>query len=98
MSTRRRNAVLAIALALPLTACSPEPGDEAWCNAIKGKPVEEITLQESKDFMKFCLVESRTIGSKSWCENLEERPKSQWNFEEVSQYTKHCVITEPKDR
>lgn len=38
-----------------LTACAPEVGSEAWCNAIKEKPKGEWTLDETRDYTKHCL-------------------------------------------
>jgi hypothetical protein len=38
-----------------LSACSPEVGSEAWCQAMKDKPTGEWTANETSDFAKHCL-------------------------------------------
>ena len=38
-----------------ISACSPEVGSEAWCEALKEKPKGEWTANEASDYTKHCL-------------------------------------------
>ncbi|NMP31964.1 DUF3012 domain-containing protein [Thalassotalea sp. M1531] len=40
---------------LLITACAPEVGSEAWCEAMKEKPKGDWTATEAKDFTKHCI-------------------------------------------
>jgi len=46
---------LALATAL-LTACSPEPGSEKWCEKIGDKPKGDWTANEATEYAKSCLL------------------------------------------
>lgn len=39
-----------------LGACSPKVGSEAWCNKMKEKDKNQWTLEEAKDYTKFCII------------------------------------------
>lgn len=43
-------------VALSFTACSPEPGTEAWCKKIKAKPQGEWSVNDAGTFAKHCLM------------------------------------------
>ena len=81
-----------IALALCLTACAPEPGTEAWCEAMDEKSKSEWSLEDGKTYASRCVIDSRTIGSDEWCAKLEEKPKGDWTASEAADYAKHCVM------
>lgn len=42
-------------LLLPLAACSPEVGSDAWCADMKAKPKGEWTMDETGDYAKHCI-------------------------------------------
>lgn len=44
------------ALALMLSACSPEVGSEKWCSNMKEKPKGDWTANEAGDFAKHCVL------------------------------------------
>ena len=44
------------AVVLFLSACSPEPGSEKWCAAMKEKPKGEWTANEAGDYAKYCVL------------------------------------------
>jgi len=46
-------ALLAI---LSLSACSPEPGSKAWCEAIKEKPKADWSSNDAATFTKYCVM------------------------------------------
>ena len=47
---------LAIAvMMLVLSACAPEVGSKAWCDAMKEKDKGEWTANDAADFAKHCL-------------------------------------------
>jgi len=51
--------LLTILVAVVLTsACSPEIGSKAWCEAMKEKPKADWTMTEAKDFAKHCIFSS----------------------------------------
>jgi len=41
---------------LLLTACEPEVGSKEWCEKMDKKPKGEWTLNESKDYVKHCVI------------------------------------------
>jgi hypothetical protein len=43
-------------VALFFTACSPEPGTEAWCNKIKEKPKGDWSANDAGTFTEHCLM------------------------------------------
>lgn len=47
---------LLLASMLSLTACAPEVGSEAWCNAMKEKPKGDWSANEASDFAQHCLL------------------------------------------
>jgi hypothetical protein len=47
---------LLLASMLSLTACAPEVGSEAWCNAMKEKPKGDWSADEAGDFAQHCLL------------------------------------------
>lgn len=38
-----------------LSACAPEIGSKEWCSDLKEKPKGDWTVNEAKDFTKFCI-------------------------------------------
>lgn len=38
-----------------LAACSPAVGSDAWCQAMKAKPVGDWSSNEAADFAKHCI-------------------------------------------
>ncbi|WOT05542.1 DUF3012 domain-containing protein [Shewanella youngdeokensis] len=46
---------LALALALGMSACTPEVGSEAWCKQMKEKPSGDWTANEATDYAKHCV-------------------------------------------
>ena len=50
------NRLLTLTLALTLlTACAPEVGSKAWCEALQTKPKGDWTANEAADYAKNCL-------------------------------------------
>lgn len=47
---------VALATSALLTACAPKVGSEAWCTDIKEKPPGELTLNETAQFAKYCVL------------------------------------------
>ncbi len=45
----------ALLLTTLMTACSPEVGSEAWCNALQEKPKGDWTANEATDYAKHCV-------------------------------------------
>ncbi len=39
-----------------LSACAPKVGSEAWCKDLKEKPPGELTLNETAQFAKYCVL------------------------------------------
>ncbi|WP_196139164.1 DUF3012 domain-containing protein [Aliikangiella sp. G2MR2-5] len=39
-----------------VSACTPEVGSPKWCKAMKEKPKGDWTVNESKDYLKHCLI------------------------------------------
>jgi len=60
-----------------LSACSPEPGSERWCEAKKEQPKKEWSLEDAGTYSKHCFVNFQTIGSEEWCEKLAEKPNGE---------------------
>jgi len=52
---KRFIAVFGFIVVLPLSACAPEVGSEAWCQAMKEKPKGDWTANEVKDYAANCL-------------------------------------------
>jgi len=48
-----------LAVALLLTACSPEVGSDAWCKELRDKPKVEWTTEEVKGFTNYCIGRNR---------------------------------------
>jgi hypothetical protein len=38
-----------------ITACSPETGSKAWCEAMKEKPKGDWSANEAADFARHCV-------------------------------------------
>ena len=47
--------MLFVLLLLPLAACSPEVGSDAWCADMKEKPRGEWTVNETGSYAKHCI-------------------------------------------
>ena len=52
----RLPAILGAALAVLVTACSPEVGSDEWCNDLKEKDKADWTANEAADFTKNCIL------------------------------------------
>jgi len=39
-----------------LSACAPEVGSDAWCNALKETPKGDWTVDETANYAKHCLL------------------------------------------
>lgn len=48
--------LLALSVAALLTACKPEIGSKAWCEAMQAKPKGDWTANEAADYAKNCLL------------------------------------------
>jgi hypothetical protein len=48
-------ALLTLGIAAALTACKPEIGSKAWCEAMQAKPKGDWTANEAADYAKHCL-------------------------------------------
>lgn len=44
------------AVAVGLTACSPEVGSKEWCEQMKEKPKGDWSANEAADFAKSCVL------------------------------------------
>ncbi len=49
-------ALAALAVMALLTACKPEIGSKAWCEAMQAKPKGDWTANEAADYAKNCLL------------------------------------------
>ena len=48
---------LAIACAaIFVVACAPEVGTEKWCEAMDEKPNSDWSMNEAKDYAKYCVL------------------------------------------
>jgi hypothetical protein len=53
--------LLTIAMCLLLLAgCAPEVGSKKWCEQLDEKDKGEWTMDEAKDYAKYCLLENYT--------------------------------------
>ena len=56
---KKLSLILTAALAaLAISACAPEVGSKAWCEAMKEKPKGDWTANEATDFAKHCIFRS----------------------------------------
>ncbi|WP_333609137.1 DUF3012 domain-containing protein [Arsukibacterium sp.] len=39
-----------------LSGCSPEVGSKKWCEAMQKKPKGDWTVNDTKDFARYCLL------------------------------------------
>ncbi|HSG66581.1 MAG TPA: DUF3012 domain-containing protein [Gammaproteobacteria bacterium] len=44
-------------LALGISACAPDVGSEAWCEAMDDKPKGDWTANEAADYARHCLFD-----------------------------------------
>lgn len=49
-------ALFALLALFSLTACSPEPGTKAWCEAMKEKPKADWSSNDAATFTKHCVL------------------------------------------
>ncbi|EAU55720.1 DUF3012 domain-containing protein [Mariprofundus ferrooxydans] len=49
-------AIASMLLLFTLSACSPEPGTEAWCNKIKEKPKADWSSNDAATYAKYCVM------------------------------------------
>ena len=58
MNTRTRFAIAALTalLAASLAGCAPKVGSDKWCANLKEKPKGDWTLNEARDFAKYCII------------------------------------------
>jgi hypothetical protein len=75
-----------------LAGCSAEPGSERWCEAKKGEPKSEWSMEDAKTYAKNCVIEGMAIGSEEWCEDMDKTPKGEWSANDAKSYAKHCVV------
>jgi hypothetical protein len=47
--------LLALSICTSLSACSPKVGTDKWCEQIKGKAENELSMQNKQDFAQYCL-------------------------------------------
>lgn len=52
-------AMVAVALLL-LAGCAPEVGSKKWCEQLDEKDKGEWTVDEVRDYAKYCLLENYT--------------------------------------
>jgi len=45
-----------LAVAVVITGCSPEVGTERWCGKMDKKPKGEWTLEETRDYARYCVL------------------------------------------
>lgn len=48
-----------LALVLLLGACSEKIGSDEWCEGMKEKPKGEWTINEAKDYTKYCVFNQK---------------------------------------
>lgn len=75
-----------------LTACSPEPGSQGWCEQKAEQNKSDWTMDDASTYASHCLLDSTTIGSKEWCNDLKEKDKGDWTANEAADFAKHCVM------
>ena len=51
----KTTSVTVVLLALLATACAPEPGSKAWCEAMDEKPKGDWSANEAAEYAKSCL-------------------------------------------
>ena len=56
MGEMMKRLVFILVVALQLLGCSVEIGSEAWCSDLKEKPKGEWSMNEVKDYAKYCLL------------------------------------------
>lgn len=52
--------VTLLLLAALMGACAPEAGSQKWCEKMEEKPNGEWTVNEAKDFAKYCVLGNYT--------------------------------------
>ena len=40
-----------------LSACAPEVGSDEWCEKMKGKSDDDMTVEEAKTYARHCLIQ-----------------------------------------
>ena len=45
-----------LAVIAVITGCSPEVGTERWCNKMDKKPKGDWTLEETRDYARYCVL------------------------------------------
>lgn len=56
MTIRRSLLTAMLALAVLVSACAPEVGSEAWCEALAEKPRGDWTANEALDYARHCII------------------------------------------
>lgn len=56
MTIRRSLLTAMLALAVLVSACAPEVGSEAWCEALAEKPRGDWTANEAVDYARHCII------------------------------------------
>ena len=51
---------IVIASLLCVAGCAPEVGSKKWCEQLDDKDKGEWTVNEAKDYAKYCLLENYT--------------------------------------
>jgi hypothetical protein len=88
-----RISVFLITVSLLFAACGGAPanrvGSEAWCEELKEKPKGDWTLEETKQYAKYCML---GMDFEKWCEKMEKKPKEKWTGEEAATYAENCIF------
>jgi len=50
------SATVALLLLFSMSACTPDPGSEAWCNKIKDKPKADWSGNDAATYAKYCML------------------------------------------
>ena len=80
--------VVLILISLMISACD-RVGSEGWCENQKEKPKGEWTLDETKDYTKYCVL---GMNSEKWCKKMEKKDKGDWTANEASDYAANCLL------
>ena len=58
MSLFRNLAIIAclVSSSVIFSACAPEVGSDEWCEKMKGKSDDDMTVEEAKIYAKNCLI------------------------------------------
>ena len=57
-----KNTIISIVALAALTACTPEAGSQAWCEAMDEKPKGDWTANEAGEYASSCIFRSDEEG------------------------------------